>query len=47
MVVDSGVRGAIYHTALDDGQATSVALTAPVLCQKSVCLFELKLGQDR
>jgi hypothetical protein len=25
------VRGAIYHTALDDGQAVSVALTAPLV----------------
>ena len=31
MVVDSGVRGAFYHTALDDSQAVSVALTAPLV----------------
>jgi len=30
-VVDAGVRGAIYHTALDDSQAVSVALTAPLV----------------
>jgi len=30
-VVDAGVRGAIYHTALDGSQAVSVALTAPLV----------------
>jgi len=39
--VDAGVRGAIYHTALDDSQAVSVALTAPLV---NLQIFSLLLS---
>jgi hypothetical protein len=41
MVVDAGVRGAICQTALDDSQAVSVALTAPLV---NLQVFDLDLS---